>query len=52
MNEFQIEAANLFHHQVQQERIEFFGDDDLVKWLPEFQRDDARCMCPPFMGKN
>jgi len=52
MNEFQIEAANLFHQQVQQERIEFFGDDDLVKWLPEFQRDDARCMCPPFMGKN
>ena len=52
MNEFQVGAAKLFHQQVQQERIEFFGDDDLIKWMPEFQRDDASCMCPPFMGKN
>jgi hypothetical protein len=52
MNEFQIGVAKLFHKQVQQERIEFFGDDDLIKWMPEFQRDDASCMCPPFMGKK
>ena len=52
MNKFQCAAAKLFHQQVQQERIEFFGDDDLVKWMPDFQKEDARCMCPPFMGKN
>ena len=52
MNVFQKQAAELFHKTVQIERLEFFGDDDLIKWLPEFQREDAQCMCPPFMGKN
>lgn len=52
MNEFQRQAAELFHKHVQIERFEFFGNDDLVKWLPEFQQNDAKCMCPPFMGKN
>ena len=52
MNDFQKEVAELFHHFVQIERKEFFGNNDLVKWLPEFQIDDAKCMCPPFMGKN
>ena len=52
MNEFQREAANFFHSVVQRERHEFFDVDDVAKWLPEFQSNDARCMCPPFMGNN
>ena len=52
MNYFQTQAAELFHKLVKLEREEFFGNDDLVKWLPEFQVDDAKCMCPPFVGKN
>ena len=52
MNNFQRQAAELFHNYVQIEREEFFGNDDLIKWLPEFQLDDAKCMCPPFMGKK
>ncbi len=52
MNDFQKEAAEFFHKCVQIERTEFFGHQDLIKWLPEFQQHDAKCMCPPFMGKN
>lgn len=52
MDDFQKEAADFFHSLVQQERNEFFGSNDSIKWLPEFQSEDARCMCPPFMGKN
>ena len=52
MNNFQRDAANFFHSLVQRERHEFFGVDDGVKWLPEFQSMDAMCMCPPFMGNN
>ena len=52
MNYFQKQAAELFYKLVKLERKEFFGNDDLFKWLPEFQVDDAKCMCPPFLGKN
>ena len=52
MNDFQKDAATFFHALVQQERQEFFGINDSTKWLPEFQSEDAKGMCPPFMGKN
>lgn len=54
MNNFQNDAATLFHDFVRKERSTFFGNDDKQKWLPELQPndDDVRSMCPPFMGKG
>ena len=37
---------------VQLKRSELFGSDDVKKWLPDFQIEDAKTMCPPFMGSN
>jgi len=42
--------APLCHRLVRLERCAFFGEKD--EWLPPYQQDDARVMCPPFAGKN
>ena len=52
MDIFQKEAAIFFNSLVKNERSEFFGLYDELKWLPKFQTKDAQTMCPPFMGKN
>lgn len=46
------EAAKLCHELVNLEREVFFGEEDEDKWMPEFQIDYSRIMCPPFMGRN
>lgn len=52
MTDFKNASATLFHELVQLERSRFFGEKDVDLWMPKFQTDDARTMCPPFMGKN
>jgi hypothetical protein len=52
MNDYQRISAKLFHNLVQKERQVFFGEDDESSWMPKFQKNDAKTMCPPFMGEH
>ena len=50
--EFKEEVSKLAHQLVQIDRSVFFGIQDRTKWLPKYQLDNAKVMCPPFVGKN
>jgi len=44
------QISTLSHSLVNLEREVFFGKDD--NWLPETQIEDAKTMCPPYVGKE
>ena len=52
MSDFKNIIAKEFHNFVRLERDIFFEKHDDINWLPKYQADDAKIMCPPFVGEN
>ena len=50
--ELKYKIAKLCHGLVQLEREFFFGPEDDERWLPTHQIENARAMCPPFVGER
>ena len=51
-SKFKLKIALASHNIIKANRSTFFGAEDFNIWMPEYQQDDCKVMCPPFVGNN